>query len=290
MIDYQVVKNWRFEEARYYYTERDTILYALAVGFGGDPLYDRELQYVYEAGLRAVPTMAAIVGAPGAWWRDPRTGANASGLVHGEQRTRWYGTLPVKGLLLARNRVESLTDKGAGRGAIGVVCRDVVDSQSGDLLARSTNVSVLRRDGGFSGADGVSDPPPEPLPPVPARPPDLQVSLPSLPQSALIYRLNGDLNPLHADPRVAAEAGFQRPILHGLCSYGMACHAVLRTVLEYDAARLRALAVRFTAPVYPGDRLRFQLWRQDDAGILRLRACVESDDRVVLDNGIVEIG
>lgn len=288
MIDYQVVKNWRFEEARHHYTERDTILYALSVGFGGDPLDVRELQYTYEVGLRAVPTMAAIVGAPGAWWRDPRTGANVSGLVHGEQRTRWYGTLPVKGLLLARNRVQSLTDKGEGRGAIGVVCRDVVDAETGNLLAQSTNVSVLRRDGGFSSAGGVSDPPPEPLPPVPARPSDLQVSLPSLPQSALIYRLTGDLNPLHADPRVAAEAGFQRPILHGLCSYGMACHAILRTVLEYDATRLRALAVRFTAPVYPGDVLRFDLWRQDDTSILRLRACV--DDRVVLDNGSVEIG
>ena len=290
MINYEVVKRWAFEDVRYHYTERETILYALAVGFGSDPLNAGELHYTYEKDLQAVPTMAAIVGAPGLWWTDPRIGADGGGLVHGEQRMRWLHRLPASGTLVARNRVQSLTDKGAGKGAIGVVARDVLDAASGQIVAQGINVSFLRSDGGFSRETGISDPLPTGLPPIPARPPDLEVELSSLSQSALIYRLTGDLNPLHADPRVAAEAGFQRPILHGLCTYGMACHAVLRAVLGYDAALLRVLSVRFTSPVYPGDMVRFELWRESDGRTLRVRARVDARSVVVLDNGVVEIG
>jgi acyl dehydratase len=290
MIDYEAVKKWTFDEVRYQYTERDTILYALAVGFGADPLSAGELRYTFEKNLRSVPTMAAIVGAPGTWWADPRIGADIGGIVHGEQRMRWLRSLPTSGTLVARNRVQSLTDKGVGKGAIGVVARDVLDASSGQIIAQGVNVSVLRRDGGFSRDSGICDPPLTGLPPAPGRAPDLEVELPSLPQSALIYRLTGDRNPLHADPRVATQAGFQRPILHGLCTYGMACHAVLRAVLGYDAAPLRALAVRFTAPVFPGDRVRFELWRESEGHTLRLRARVDARSLVVLDNGVVEIG
>jgi acyl dehydratase len=289
MIDYAAVKNWSFDEVPYHYTERDTMLYALAIGLGRDPLDARELRYIYEADLHAMPTMATLMGAPGPWWKDPRTGADATKLVHGEQRLRLLRPLPVKGLLLARNRVVSLTDKGAGKGAVGVVTRDIIDPSSGDIVAQGTNVSMLRSDGGFSQVSGVSDPPPVPLPGVPDRAADLSVDLPSLPQSALIYRLTGDLNPLHADPDVAARAGFERPILHGLCTYGMACHAVMRACLNYDAGRLRALSVRFTAPVFPGDTVRFDLWREAAGRELRLRARVEARSVVVLDNGVIEV-
>ena len=290
MINYEAVKKWTFDEVRYQYTERDTMLYALAVGFGTDPLNAGELRYTFEENLQSVPTMAAIVGAPGTWWADPRVGADIGGIVHGEQRMRWLHSLPTSGTLVARNRVQSLTDKGVVKGAIGVVARDVLDASSGQVIAQGINVSVLRRDGGFSRDNGICDPPLTGLPPVPERAPDLEVELPSLPQSALIYRLTGDRNPLHADPRVATQAGFQRPILHGLCTYGMACHAALRAELGYDAAPLRALAVRFTAPVFPGDRVRFELWRESEGHTLRLRARVDARGLVVLDNGVVEIG
>lgn len=289
MIDYQVVKNWTFDDAEHRYTERDSMLYALAVGFGADPLSGGELRYTYEKNLQVVPSMATVIGAPGAWWRDPRTGADATKLLHGEQRLRLFGPLPPSGTLTAVNRVQSLTDKGAGKGAVGVVSRDIRDVRSGRLLAQSTNVSMLRGDGGFSAAGGYSDPAPEPLPPMPARACDTHVELPTLRQSALLYRLTGDLNPLHADPEVAARAGFVRPILHGLCSYGMACHAVLRAYLDYEASRLRSLAVRFTAPVYPGDVLRFEFWRGTDERTLRLRGRCEARGVTVLDHGLVEI-
>jgi acyl dehydratase len=288
MINYHVVKNWSFDEVQYRFTARDSMLYALAIGMGGDPTESGELRFTYEKNLQAVPTMATLVGAPGAWWRDPRTGADATKLVHGEQRLRLLRPFPTHGALIARNRVQSLTDKGPGKGALGVVLRDILDAESGEILAQGTNLSVLRGDGGFSAGSGESDPPPATLPAMPDSPPNTVVELPTLPQSALIYRLTGDMNPLHADPDAALKAGFERPILHGLCTYGMACHAVLRAYLDYDAPRFRALAVRFTAPVYPGDVLRFECWR-DLGKTIRLRARVTARHVIVLDNGVAEI-
>jgi acyl dehydratase len=288
MIFYDIVKDWQFGELQHGYGERELILYALAAGLGADPVHPRALRFVQERGLLALPTFATVVGAPGAWWRDPRTGADGLRLVHGEQHLQVFRPLPTQGPLLARNRVHSLTDKGAGRGAVGVVLRDIIDPADGAIVARSTNVSVLRGDGGFSEADGRSDPPPQPLPAVPDRAPDCTVAARTRPESALLYRLTGDMNPIHSDPQVAHAAGFPRPILHGLCTYAMACHAVLRQLLDYDPARLAGLAVRFTAPVLPGDTLDFELWRES-ATRWRLRGRVAERNLTVIDNGIVEL-
>lgn len=295
MIDYHVVKNWRFEDVRHEYTERDCMLYALGIGMGmgtddrsGPDADARELRFVYERELQAVPTLAAVLGAPGAWWKDPRTGADALRLVHGEQHLRFHRPLAARGAVVVSNRVLSLTDKGPGKGAIGVVLREIRDAADGSLVAESRNLSLLRGDGGFSAVHGLSDPPPPALPTMPERAPDIEVDLPSSPQAALIYRLCGDFNPLHADPVVAAQAGFARPILHGLATYGMAAHAVLRTCLDYDPARLRSLGLRFTAPVYPGETVRVQLWREAPS-LLRLRARAVARDAVVLDQGVAEI-
>jgi acyl dehydratase len=191
--------------------------------------------------------------------------------------------------VIARNKVVSLTDKGAGKGAIAVVLRTLVDQASGETIAESRNVTFLRGDGGFSEANGVSDPGPEPLPAVPERPADIQVSYATRPETALIYRLSGDVNPLHADPDIATKAGFDRPILHGLCTYGMAARAVIEKVLGHDAARLKRLAVRFTSPVWPGETVRYALWREGDH-LLRLQASVDARQAVVLNNGLIEIG
>ena len=288
MIDYDVVKNWIFEDVRYDYAERDVMLYALGVGLGQDPLDKGQLRYVYEDGLQVMPTMAAIMGAPGAWWKDPRTGADALRLVHGEQHLRFHRPMPAHGSMRVSNRVLSLSDKGTGKGAIGVVLREIRDAETGELHAESRNVSVLRGDGGFSVGHGRTDPPPAPLPPIPQRSADSVLELPTLTQGALIYRLSGDYNPLHADPAVADKAGFARPILHGLVAYGMAAHAVLRDALDYDSIRLRSLGLRFTAPVYPGETLQFELWRES-AALIRLRGRVRERDVVAIDNGVVEI-
>jgi acyl dehydratase len=156
------------------------------------------------------------------------------------------------------------------------------------MVAESRNVTFLRGDGGFSAGGGVSDPGPDALPPMPERPADVEVAYATLPQAALLYRLSGDYNPLHADPDFASRAGFDRPILHGLCTYGMGARAVIEKVLGFDAARLKRIAVRFTSPVWPGDTVRCELWREGER-IVRLRASVDARKAVVLANGLVEI-
>jgi acyl dehydratase len=279
VLDYHAVKTWDFGEVRQSYSRRDTILYALGVGIGADPLDGNELRFVYEKDLQAVPTMACVLATPRSVWKNPATGANYLKLVHGEERLRIYKPLPIEASVRARDRVVSLTDLGPAKGAIAA---------TGEPLAEVTSVLFLRGDGGFSERSGASDPRPVGLPPPPERRPDLETELTSLPTAALIYRLSGDYNPLHADPQVARAAGFPRPVLHGLCSLGMAAHAVLRGCCAYEAARIRSIAVRFTAPVFPGETLRFSVWRAYQP-TLHFRATVDAREKVVLDHGTVEL-
>jgi len=288
MLNDAAVRSWDFGQIVHAYTQRDTMLYALGLGMGADPLDEGELRFVFEKELQAVPTMATVLGSPGFWWRDPRTGASWVKLVHGEQAVRLYQPLPVAASIVATNKVLSITDKGEGKGAIVVIERELREQQTGELVAKGRNVTFLRGDGGFSKQGGTSDPGPEPLPSVPERPCDVELSLPTLERQALIYRLSGDYNTLHADPSVARAAGFDRPILHGLCTYGMAAHALLRTICRYEAARIRSVAVRFTAPVIPGETVRFQFWDADN-GLFHLRATVDARNAIVLNNGLVEL-
>lgn len=288
MLDYLAVKNWDFGEIEHAYSERDTMLYALGCGFGSDPLDAGQLRFVFEPGLQSVPSMAAVLGTPGLWWRDERTGANWVKLVHGEQDVRLFGPLPVKGTVMAKNRVITLADKGQGKGAIAEILREIFDRESGELIAHAKQTAFLRGDGGFSARTGIADPVPAGLPAIDERAPDLELALTSVAQTALIYRLSGDYNPLHADPEVAGAAGFDRPILHGLCTYGMATHALLRAYCDYQPQRLQRLAVRFTSPVYPGETVTFQIW-EDGPRRLRLRARVAARDVTVLNNGIAEL-
>jgi acyl dehydratase len=288
MLDYQKLKNLDFGSVTHTYTERDSILYALGIGLGMDPLDPQQLRFVYEKDLRAVPSMVAVLGAPGTSWRYEGLGVDWVRLVHGEQRIRIFKPLPVAATLTATSKIISITDKGAGKGAVMTTERVLYEKGSSEPLASATQIGFLRGDGGFSAATGLSDPGPPPLPPVPDSRPDIELELPSLPQSALIYRLSGDYNPLHCDPEFARTAGFSRPILHGLCTFGMAAHAVLKTCCAYDGARIRSMAMRFTAPVYPGETVGFQIWRTG-ANRLHLRARVPARDVVVLNGGFIEL-
>jgi acyl dehydratase len=233
--------------------------------------------------------MGAVLAMPRSALSNPLIGVNYLKLVHGEQHLRLLKPLPVEGNVRARDRIVSLSDLGAAKGAVACMARELFDATSGELLAESMGVLFLRGDGGFSDTSGISDPRPKTLPAPPGREPDIQTELASLPQAALIYRLSGDYNPLHADPDVARAAGFPRPILHGLCSYGMAGYAVLKTCCDYEASRIRSIAVRFTAPVFPGETLRFSIWREGPA-TLHFRANVDAREKVVLDHGTVELG
>ena len=282
-IDYQKLKNWHFPDLEHRYEAKDTILYALGVGCGADPMDRTELPFVYEEGLKALPTMAVVLGYPGFWLKDPQTGVDWRKILHGEQGLVIHKPLPASGTVIGRSRVTEIVDKGPGKGALLYSDRQVFDKATGDLLATLTSTTFIRGEGGFGGPSG---PAPEPHI-LPERAPDDTVDLKTLPQAALIYRLSGDYNPLHADPDVAASAGFERPILHGLCTYAVAGRAILRACCGNDPARLRRFDLRFSAPVMPGETVRTEIWR--DGSRVSFRARVVERDIVVLNNGLAEV-
>lgn len=295
-IDYQHLKARDFGVIRQSYTERETMLYALSLGLGNDPLDAAALPFVYEGlegGLRALPTQAVVLGYPGFWAREPDTGIDWVKLMHGEQRVRWHRPLPASGTVAGKNRVTHLIDKGEGKGAILIIERQL-ENEAGALLATLQQATFLRGDGGYSQLRGgqPSDVPLPALQPTPEdRASDFTDTQSTRPEAALLYRLMGDFNPLHADPAVAAKAGFERPILHGLASYGLLAHAVLRQCGESNPARLKALDIRFAAPVYPGETLVTDIWRVPGRpGQFQLRARVAERDKVVLSHGFAELG
>lgn len=283
-IDYHRLKHRVFPEIEHAYSAKDTILYALGVGLGGDPADRAQLRFVYEEKLAALPTMAVVLAYPGFWAKEPDTGIDWKKVLHGEQGLTIHKPLPAAGTVLGRTVIEEIVDKGPGKGALLYSRRDVHDKETGDLLASLTATAFLRGDGGFGGPSG----PTRPVHALPERAPDLVCDLPTLPQAALLYRLSGDYNPLHADPAVAEAAGFPRPILHGLCTFGVAGHALLRTLCGYEPARLKSLQARFSAPVFPGETVRTEMWREGD-GRIGFRCRIREREMVAINNGLAEI-
>jgi acyl dehydratase len=286
-IDAAKLKNWPFEPITQRYTERDTMLYALGVGIGHDPMDSDALRYVYDEQLQALPTLAVVLGYPGFWAKDPATGIDWVKVLHGEQSLELHAPLPAAGTVVGRTRVTALIDKGAAKGALMISERDIVDAASQQRLATARSVSFLRGDGGFSERGQVSDAAPPPRPATPNTQPEHVCELTTRPESALIYRLSGDYNPVHADPAVARSAGFERPILHGLCSFGVTGHALLRTLCGWDASRLKEIGCRFSAPVYPGETLRVEMWQRGEQ--VQFRTKVVERDVVVLSHGSARI-
>ena len=280
VLDPQKILNWPFQPVEQTYTERDTILYALGCGLGADPLDEDQLPFVFEEPeLRALPSMAAVLSPPGFWARHPDSGIDWVRILHGEQAMEIHKPLPAAAKVVATAKVTDIVDKGASRGALLFVQRTVRDVGSGEALATLRSTTFARGDGGCGGTT-ESAPPPHALP---DRAPDLACDLPTAFNAALIYRLSGDPNPLHASPSVARAAGFERPILHGLCSWGVAGHAILKSYCDYDPARLTSMALRFSAPIYPGETIRTEMWRDGDT--VSFRARVAERDIVVLNNG-----
>ncbi|WP_313296253.1 MaoC/PaaZ C-terminal domain-containing protein [Diaphorobacter sp.] len=294
-IRYDQLKQRAFAPQHQHYSERDTMLYALSLGLGNDPMDDSALPFVYEGmpgGLLALPSQAVVLGYPGFWAREADTGIDWVKLLHGEQRMRLHRPLPASADVVGHNRITHITDKGEGKGAILVTERRV-ETTGGDLIATVQQVSVLRGDGGYS-QQGGGQPSDDLLPPLAATPtdrePDWSDAQIIRPEAALLYRLMGDYNPLHADPEVARKAGFKRPILHGLASYGLVTRAILRQCCDNNPARLKGLDIRFTSPVYPGETLVTDIWRVDgNANQLQVRARVAERDLVVLSHGHAEL-
>jgi len=258
-------------------TPRDTIIYALGLGYGEDPLNESELPFVYEKGLRSVPTLVNILCHPGFWSQDPRYGIDWVKVLHAEQAFRIHSPIPPSGSIRGVTTVSGVEDKGAEKGALVHQVKDLYDEANGTHLASVRQTLMLRGNGG-QGAFGKAEEQPGALP---DREPDLTVDIGTRPGLALLYRLNGDWNPLHADPAVAAKAGFDRPILHGMCSMGIAARAIIQHYCDFDSTRLKTMFVRFSRPVMPGETLRFEFFEEKDS--VRFRARVVERDVIVLD-------
>jgi acyl dehydratase len=232
----------------YAYTERDVMLYALGVGCGRE-----QLAFTYEKNLRVLPTFAVIASFPAMMNLGGALRVNPAMVLHGEQAIALKAPIPTRATLTTTPTITAVYDK--GKGAVVVVETDTVD-EKGTLLFHNTAAIFVRGEGGFGGDRGPSGARNVP----PDRKPDKSVSFPTLPQQALVYRLSGDMNPLHADPEFAKLGGFDVPILHGLCTYGHAGRAVLSAFCGDDPARLRGFEVRFSGVVFPGETITTEMW------------------------------
>jgi len=277
-LKYDKLMATSFTDIEYNYSDRETMLYALSIGLGRDPLDEKELAYVYEqrGPLKTVPAMASVLVqdlfGPGLGW-------DYGQVLHVGQHMSLYRPLPASGELLINKRVAAAYDLGPRRGAIVMFEADARLAADDTALFTVGSTIMARGDGGFGGPKGSGPAPHRP----PRREADLSCDLVTRTDQPLWYRLNDDRNPLHADPAVAAEAGFERPILHGLCTYGIACHAVLKTICDYDYTLIEGFDARFSAPVIPGDTIRTDMWQ--DGNVVSFQCRAVERDVLVLRNG-----
>lgn len=268
----------------YAYTDRDVLLYAYGIGLGADPMDEKELAFVNEAcfterPLKVVPTFASVA----AWGAGPgEMNLNRLLVVDGERDIAFHKPLPVAAKITADSSVLEVFDKGKDKGAV-IRHKTVLKDEHGAALATLEASRFARGDGGFGGPERAQ---PEPHA-MPARAPDRTVEITTRPDQALIYRLCGDRNPLHSDPEFAKRAGFPRPILHGMCTYGLTCRGVLQTYADYDPSAFRRHAVRFSSPVYPGETVSMDLWK--DGNVVSFEAKVKSRGVTVIKSGRTEL-
>jgi acyl dehydratase len=266
--------------------DRDTLLYAIGVGAGRDELAFTT-ENSHDLPQRVLPTFGVIV-AIGLSALSKVGDVNWGRLVHGSQSVRLHKPLAAAGELSVTCEVSDIQDKGEGRNAVITVTGRGVDPASGELVVETSAGLVIRGAGGFGGQPGESAAKVE----YPDREPDLQTAQRVRDDQALIYRLSGDRNPLHSDPWFARElAGFPRPILHGLCTYGVAGRALVGELGGGDATKVTAIASRFTSPVFPGETLTTAIWRTEPGhAVFRTQAANPdgSNARLVLEDGVVE--
>lgn len=277
-MDMQAVQNFKFKPIEHSYNFRDTILYALGLGYGSNPTDPDELQFVYEENLKAVPSLCVVLAHPGFWAKQPEFGIDWIKILHGEQDFEIHKPLPSEGTLRGEYKIEAIQDKGAEKAAVLYQIKRLYDS-SNDLVATIRSVLFLRGDGGC-GSYGT---PPQMPGAITDRAADKTVEIATLPQQALIYRLSGDYNPIHADPVPAKKAGFDQPILHGLCTMGIATRALLQTYAPGAPERLKSMFVRFSKPVLPGETIITEFYEEEDA--IRFRCRSKERDIIVLDRG-----
>ncbi len=264
-------------------TAKDAILYAISVGYAGQSAIPEDLSPLYERIIKPVSTFANVIARSGGSWVGD-SGIDFTKVVHAEHRLTLLSAIPFGEMLEGRMRMVSVADRGVGRGMFASFERAILGGPEHKPIATIIHTDACRGDGGC-GSAGVA---PEPLKRVPERKPDLSldVHIPHL--AGILYRLNGDPNPLHIDPAVAAAGGFPRPILHGLCTFGYAGYAISRLVPAPDGMTITSIAARFTAPFYPDETLRTELWT--DGLEIRFRCRSVERDTVVLDAGAATMG
>ena len=279
-INYDEIMSLKSENIEISYTDKDSILYGLGVGLGNDPMNMDELKYVYENGQIALPSMATNFQYHSSLLMSAKL--NFVMVVHGEQKLSIINPIPVSGDFLADMKVISCFDKGASKGAIIDVETSVKLKSDGTEICKLVSTTFARGDGGF---DGPESPPQEIF--EPEGTPDMVNEITTKPDQALIFRLSGDYNPLHSDPNFAKAAGFPKPILHGLCTYGVACRSIVKTACDNDVKKLKSFNCRFSSPVFPGETIVTEMWK--NGNIINFQSKVKERDKIILKNGVSEI-
>jgi len=260
----------------------DVILYHLGVGAGVPPTDPKELEYTYEQNLKVLPSFGVVpvFGTLMGLMSVPGVQINPMMILHGEQDLEIHKPIPTEATATHRARVTDIFDRVKGA---SVVIEAKTTDAAGEPLFTNRFSAYVRGEGGFGGERG---PRPGNLPP--EREPDVVVQSQTLPQQALLYRLSGDKNPLHADPSFAAMGGFDRPILHGLCTFGIACKAVVDAVLDGDVTKVNRYQVRFSGVVFPGETIETSMWKED--GKIVVRATAKERGTPVLTNAAITTG
>jgi acyl dehydratase len=280
-VDVEKALRAELPEVPYAWDPDRVILYALGIGAGNPPTASSELRWTYEKNLAVLPSFAVVPAFPfvGAIGRVPGLTINVALVLHGEQDVELHAPIPTRAEVVTRGRVAGVYDK--GKAALVVIEADTATKQGQKLFTNRFSI-FCRGEGGFGG-----DPGPKPGNAAPSRSPDLELESPTLPQQALLYRLSGDKNPLHADPEFAKLGGFDRPILHGLCSFGAVCKAVVNEALDGDPARVARYHARFAGVVFPGETIVTSVWRDD--GKLVLAARTRERGTPVLSNAAITL-
>ena len=276
-INYDEIMNLTSENVEISYSDKDSILYSLGIGLGNDPMNLNELKYVYENSQSVLPSMATNFQ-----YHSPlllKTNINFIMVVHGEQRLSITNALPVSGDFIANARVIGCYDKGPARGAIIEVETTVKNKKNNEEICKLVSTTFARGDGGFGGPDS-----PKKEIFIPDGEPDYVSEVSTKPDQALIFRLSGDYNPLHSDPNFAKAAGFEKPILHGMCTYGIACRSLVNEICENDASKLKRFDCRFSSPVYPGETIITEMWKKDK--MIYFNSKVKERDKLVIKNGV----
>ena len=279
-INYDEIMSMTSENVEISYSDKDSILYSLGVGLGNDPMNMAELKYVYENSQVALPSMATNFQ-----YHSPlllKANINFILVVHGEQKLSFSNPLPVSGDFISNAKVIGCYDKGAGKGAIIDVETTINLKKDNTEICKLVSTTFARGDGGFGGPES----PKSEIFKIEGDP-DFVHEIKTKPDQALIFRLSGDYNPLHSDPNFAKTAGFEKPILHGMCTYGIACRSLVESVCKGDAKRLKKFDCRFSSPVYPGETIVTEIWKNGSK--VYYQSKVKERDKIVIKNGVSEI-